>query len=256
MVAKTFWGGGRGWFLGAGHRRREMRRSRTPEWVAIFFTRQRRNCHTALFKARLPPFLARSLVVTALSLLSLAIFVRLDFLVRPWILLLLHFAAVLVVVVTTLESKWVRTKKLTMSGGKGFKRESWKENRRRLRSAVAACWREILTCGWASACSACSCRLHYWVRSRSDDRYTLGIVWRRRPRRRRKVYVKGLSFLVLWRSGNWGRARGKIRQWTVEKPRVETLCILSAFFLWLRILEGFCACFYCCFSGACLPVLE
>jgi hypothetical protein len=68
--------------------------------------------------------------------------------------------------------------------------------------------------------------------------------------------VKGLSFLLLSRSGNGGRARGKIRQWTVEKPRVETLCILSAFFFWLRILEAFCACFVCYFSGACLPVLE
>jgi hypothetical protein len=167
-----------------------------------------------------------------------------------------HFAAVLVVVVKTVESEWVRTTNLTESDGKGFRRESSKENRRRLLSAVAACWREMLTCGWASACSACSWRLHYWVRSRTDDRYTLGIVWRRRPRRRGKVYVKGLSFLVLWRSGNWGRARGKIRQWTVEKPRAETLCILSAFFFWLRTLEAFCACFVCCCSGACLPVLE
>jgi hypothetical protein len=51
-----------------------------------------------------PSSLPRSLVVTALSLLSFAIFVLLDFLVRPWILLL-HFAAVLVVVVKTVESE-------------------------------------------------------------------------------------------------------------------------------------------------------
>jgi hypothetical protein len=51
-----------------------------------------------------PSSLPRSVVGTALSLLSFAIFVLLDFLVRPWILLL-HFAAVHFVVVKTLESE-------------------------------------------------------------------------------------------------------------------------------------------------------